>query len=194
MEQLVKSQLKPEEKKADKIKVIPNWAALEEIEPRGKQDNELLKKLDVSDKFIFLYAGNMGHPQDVESIINCAEKLKDHRDIRFLFIGGGVKRKWIETEIAEKHLTNVLLLESMPREEQTLFLNACDVGFVSLVSKMFGVAMPSRTYNLLAAGKPILALTESGTEVERMIVGKQCRLGCADGKSRFAFRENSGNL
>lgn len=169
MEELVKSQLRPEKKQANKIAVIPNWAALEEIEPRRKQENKLLKKLNVSDKFIFLYAGNMGHPQDVESIIKCAEKLKNHREIRFLFIGSGVKRKWIETEIAENHLTNVLLLDPLPREDQTLFLNACDVGFVSLVSKMFGVAMPSRTYNLLAAGKPILALTETDSEVERVI-------------------------
>lgn len=169
MEMLVKSQLKPENKQANKIAVIPNWAALEEIEPCSKQENKLLKKLNITDKFIFLYAGNMGHPQDVESIIKCAEKLKDHPDIRFLFIGSGVKRKWIETEIAENRLTNVVLLDPMPREDQTLFLSACDVGFVSLVSKMFGVAMPSRTYNLLAAGKPILALTETDSEVERVI-------------------------
>ena len=169
MQELVKSQLKPGKIQENKIAVIPNWAALEEIEPRQKKENKLLKKLNVSDKFIFLYAGNMGHPQDVESIIKCAEKLRDHSDIRFLFIGNGVKRKWIENEITENHLTNVLLLDPLPREEQTLFLNACDVGFVSLVSKMFGVAMPSRTYNLLAAGKPILALTETNSEVERVI-------------------------
>ena len=76
-----------------------------------KQENDLLKKLGLQDKFIFLYAGNMGHPQDVESIIECAEKLKDHPEIRFLFIGNGVKRKWIENEISQKKLSNVILLD-----------------------------------------------------------------------------------
>ncbi len=102
----------------------------------------------------------MGHPQDVESIVECAGKLKSHKDIRFIFIGSGVKRKWLENEISKNDLKNVVLLDPMPREEQTTFLNACDVGFVSLVGGMYGVAMPSRTYNFLAAGKPILALTE----------------------------------
>ncbi len=169
MKELVGGQMKASDNANGKIKVISNWAALEEIEPRPKAENELLMKLGLSDKFIFLYAGNMGHPQDVESIIDCAEKLLTHPEIRFLFIGNGVKRKWIENEIAQKKLSNVILLDPLPREQQTLFLNACDVGFVSLVNKMFGVAMPSRTYNFLAAGKPILALTETDSEIDRII-------------------------
>lgn len=154
----------------NKIEYIPNWAALEEIEPQPKNENKLLKELGITDKFVFLYAGNMGHPQDVESIIATAGKLKAQDEIRFVFIGNGVKRKWIENEVKEKELTNVILLDPQPRENQTAFLNACDVGFVSLVDKMFGVAMPSRTYNFLAAGKPILALTEKGSEIERVIL------------------------
>ncbi len=169
MEDVVRAQLNEKVIPDKKIAVIPNWAALEEIEPRPKTENELLKQLGITDKFVFLYAGNMGHPQDVESIIECAGKLKDHEEIRFIFIGDGVKRKWVEAEIEKNDLTNVFLLDPLPREKQTDFLNACDVGFVSLVRQMYGVAMPSRTYNFLAAGKPILALTEKKSEVERII-------------------------
>lgn len=169
MGELVLSQIKKDYVKEKKIEVIPNWASLEEIEPRPKSENKILEKLGILDKFVFLYAGNMGHPQDVESIVRCAEMLKEHKDIRFIFIGGGVKRKWVESEIEKKKLQNVFLLDPLPREQQTLFLNACDVGLVSLVNRMYGVAMPSRTYNFLAAGKPILALTEDNSEVERVI-------------------------
>jgi glycosyltransferase involved in cell wall biosynthesis len=52
----------------------------------------------------------------------------------------------------------------MPREEQSVFLNACDVGLISLVEGMYGAAVPSRTYNFLAAGKPILSLLDDGSE------------------------------
>ncbi len=69
----------------------------------------------------------------------------------------------------ENSLNNVTILPSRPRSEQKLFLNACDVGLVSLIKNMRGVAMPSRTYNFLAAGKPILALTEENSEVARVI-------------------------
>ncbi len=99
----------------------------------------------------------------------CVKQLKSDDKFHFLFIGSGVKRKWLEKEIRENQLTNVTLLEPRPRAEQNIFLNACDVGLVPLIEKMRGVAMPSRTYNILAAGKPVLALTEKGSEVARVI-------------------------
>jgi colanic acid biosynthesis glycosyl transferase WcaI len=170
MEELVAAQTQPRAGTVNNVVTIANWAALEEVEPRPKEENELLKKLGISDKFVFLYAGNKSHPQDVESIIECARRLKDHEKIRFVFIGGGIKRKLIESEIRDNQLRNVYLLDPLPREQQTLFLNACDVGLVSLVRNMYGLAVPSRTYNFLAAGKPILALTEKNSEVERVIL------------------------
>lgn len=153
----------------DKISVIQNWAALEEVEPLPKNENPLLAELGLLNKFVFLYAGNMGHPQDLETIIVCAEKLKTDERFHFLFIGSGVKRKWLESVVAEKRLNNVTIIAPRPRNEQKIFLNACDIGLVPLVNKMRGVAMPSRTYNFLAAGKPIIALTEDGSEVALVI-------------------------
>ncbi len=167
MRELVNRQLTEVDKPP--IEVIQNWASLEEIEPTERSDNELLQNLNLLDKFVFLYAGNMGHPQDIESIIECAKKLKNDERFHFLFIGSGVKRKWLEREVSCGELENVTVLDPKPRSEQKLFLNACDVGFVSLVNKMRGVAMPSRTYNILAAGKPVLALTEDNSEVVKVI-------------------------
>jgi len=153
----------------NKISVIQNWAALEEVEPLPRNENSLLKELGLSEKFVFLYAGNMGHPQDLESVVECAKRLKDDDRFHFLFIGSGVKRKWLERETGERKMSNVTIIPPRPRSEQKTFLNACDVGLVPLVNKMFGVAMPSRTYNFLAAGKPILALTENNSEIVRVI-------------------------
>jgi glycosyltransferase involved in cell wall biosynthesis len=151
------------------IKTIPNWAELETVEPRERETNSLLRELNLSDKFVFLYAGNMGYPNDLESIVRCAEALENDLPVHFIFLGSGVKRNWLEKEIKEKSLTNVTILSPRPRSEQTEFLNACDVALVSLVKKMWGVSMPSRTYNILAAGKPILALTEESSELAQVV-------------------------
>jgi glycosyltransferase involved in cell wall biosynthesis len=169
MKELVKSQLSGGAERQTKIAVIQNWAALEEVEPQPRNENLLLKELNLAEKFVFLYAGNMGHPQDLESIVECAEKLKADDRFHFLFIGSGVKRKWLEREVGGKRLVNVTILAPRPRGEQTAFLNACDVGLVPLIKRMRGVAMPSRTYNFLAAGKPILALTDEESEVATVI-------------------------
>lgn len=161
------------EKKIEKFDVpveyIPNWAELEQVAPAERSENALLRELGVKDKFVFLYAGNMGHPNDLESLIVCAEKLLKNPAFHFIFLGAGAKRRWLEREVVRNNLTNVTLLAPRPRAEQTIFLNACDVAVVSLVEKMKGVSMPSRTYNILAVGKPILALTEENSEVARVV-------------------------
>lgn len=153
--------------------VIPNWAEVETVSPQPRAENKLLSDLGLSEKFVFLYAGNMGHPNDLETIISCAEKLKDTDHIHFIFLGSGVKEGWLRAVVNERELTNVTILKPQPRSEQIVFLNACDVALVSLVKNMRGVSMPSRTYNILAAGKPILALTDSGSEIAQVIEEEQ---------------------
>lgn len=151
------------------IEIIPNWAELEQVEPLPRAENPLIEELNWQEKLIFLYAGNMGYPNDIESIIECADALKNDDRFGFIFLGAGVKRKWLEKEVEARKLKNVRLLAPRPRSEQKIFLNACDIGIVSLVTKMRGVSMPSRTYNILAAGKPILALAENDSEIAKVI-------------------------
>jgi len=157
------------------LETIQNWAELESVRPFPREENELLRELGIDDQLVFLYAGNMGYPNDLESLVECAARLRQDDRFRFVFLGTGVKRKWLERAVEEKALDNVILLDPRPRGEQNVFLNACDVGIVTLVRKMWGVSMPSRTYNILAAGKPILALTEEGSEIERVV--KEERVG-----------------
>lgn len=167
------------------IAVIQNWAELETVEPASRRDNALLKELELENKFVFLYAGNMGHPNDIETIVECAGRLRDKSDIHFIFLGTGVKEGFLRRSVEEMRLSNITILAPKPRSEQIVFLNACDVGIVSLVKKMRGVSMPSRTYNILAAGKPMLALTEDGSELALVIdedkVGWHIPAGDADG-------------
>jgi colanic acid biosynthesis glycosyl transferase WcaI len=155
------------------IVTIPNWAELESVSPAPRSDNPLLRELDIEDKLVFLYAGNLGYPNDLESIIEVAHRLRDRDDVHFVFLGAGAKRKWLASSAEELALDNVTLLDPRPRSEQKIFLNACDVAVVSLVRQMVGVSMPSRTYNILAAGKPILALTETGSELARVVEEEQ---------------------
>ena len=166
------------------IVTIPNWAELESVSPEPRQNNPLLTELGIGDRFVFLYAGNMGHPNDLESIVECAEKLLSETRIHFVFLGTGVKRQWLIEQVKSRSLSNVTVLNPRPRGEQRVFLNACDVALVSLVEKMQGVSVPSRTYNILAAGKPIIALTEQNSELARLIeeeqVGWTVPPGCPD--------------
>ena len=155
------------------IVTIPNWAEVESVKPTARENNSLLKDLGLSNKLVFLFAGNLGHPIDLETLVEVAERLLPRSEIHLIFLGSGVKRRWLEDQVSERSLTNVTLLPERPRSEQQDFLNACDVGVVSLIKGMRGVAMPSKTYNIMAAGKPILALAEPDSEVSHMIADEQ---------------------
>jgi colanic acid biosynthesis glycosyl transferase WcaI len=153
------------DKQPERVVIATNWADLDMIEPRPRSDNALLQELDLSDKFVLLYAGNMGYPNDIEMIVETAVLLRENTDIHFLFIGSGAKRAFIQSAIEKRRLSNVTLLGPRPRHDQINFLNACDVALIALVSGMKGVSVPSRTYNTLASGTPIIAISEAQSEL-----------------------------
>jgi len=151
------------------VEVIPNWAETEYVRPTARKGNQLLHTLGIAEKLVILHAGNIGRPTDVETVIESLIELKDDERFHFVFIGSGAKRQKLEIAIHRYGLKNLTLLPPVPRADQIEFLNACDIGLVSLVEGMLGAAMPSKTYNLMAAGKPILALTDPGSELARVI-------------------------
>jgi colanic acid biosynthesis glycosyl transferase WcaI len=155
------------------IEYIPNWAEVEDVKPVPREQNSLIRELDIENKLIVLHAGNIGYPTDVETVIEVVKRLANDGRFHFLFIGAGVKHKLLQDAIDKFHLENLTLLEPRPRNEQVDFLNACDIGLVSLVPNMYGAAMPSKTYNIMAAGKPIVALTDSDSELARVIEENQ---------------------
>src|SRR5207245_636310 len=120
------------------IVTIPNWADLESIHPTPRDDNALLDELGISGKFVLMYAGNIGHPTDVETIVESAAKLAADERFHFVFIGDGAKKKWLVDRVSELELENVTILDYRPRDEQIVFLNACDVGLVALIKGMWG--------------------------------------------------------
>jgi glycosyltransferase involved in cell wall biosynthesis len=149
-----------------KIVVIRNWADVDQIVPFPREQNELLKQLGLLGKFVAQYAGNVGRVHGIETLLNTAIILQRvDADIHFLFIGSGAKKKWLETAIKENGLENVTILPNRPREDQQNFLNACNVAITAFVPGMTGVGVPSRMYNIFAAGKPIVAAVEEDSEL-----------------------------
>ncbi len=148
-----------------RIATISNWAELETVFPDHDCATKFRANHGLEDKFVILYAGNMGYPNDLETIVAAAETLKLERRVQFVFLGGGAKLRWLRQRVVTHSLSNVTILDAKPRSEQNEFLNGCDLGIVSLVDRMKGVSVPSRTYNLLAAGKPILGIVDPESEV-----------------------------
>jgi glycosyltransferase involved in cell wall biosynthesis len=152
-----------------RIVLISNWGDVDAVTPTPRADNKLLSKLGVADRFVVQYMGNMGRTHGVETVATAAMALRDRDDLYFLFVGWGGRKAWLEQTVREEKLENIAVLPGCPPEELSDHLNACDVSVVAFVKGMAGVSVPSRMYNVMAAGKPILAVCDPESELARVV-------------------------
>lgn len=143
------------------ILLIPNWADVDVVFPLKKEETNLIKQIDAY-PITFQFAGNLGHTQGLDNIVAAISQIKSD-DIRFLFIGGGAKCKMLSD--LSKHQDNVISLGFQDRSTQNDFLNCCDIGIVTLSDGMYGLGVPSKSYNIMATGKPILYVGNSTSEI-----------------------------
>jgi glycosyltransferase involved in cell wall biosynthesis len=159
------------------VVVIPNWSDADVITPMPKAENALLKKLNLTDKFVVHYSGNHGRTHDLFSMIEAAKLLEDEDDVHFLFIGEGSGKAEVVALAGELELENVTFCTFVDRAELNTSLNAADVSVVAFKKGMAGISVPSRLYNLMAAGKPILGVVDDNSEVADVI--REAKLGVA---------------
>jgi glycosyltransferase involved in cell wall biosynthesis len=153
----------------DRIVRIPNWADIDEVRPSALSGNSLLARLGLADKFVAQYSGNIGRTHGIEHLVEAAASLRSDRSIHFLFIGNGAKRTWLQQEVKARGLANISVLPYQPRDDLSVSLGACDVAIVSLGEGMSGVSVPSRMYNILASGKPIIAVADADSELATVV-------------------------
>jgi glycosyltransferase involved in cell wall biosynthesis len=157
------------------IAIIANWGDVDVIEPKPKAENTLLQQLSLTDKFVVHYSGNHGRTHDLLSLVEAAELLKGELDIHFLFIGEGSGKAEAVARVEMLGLSNVTFRSFVDRSELNTSLNASDVSVVAFKPGMAGISVPSRLYNLMAAGKPILAVVDGDSEVADVI--REAELG-----------------
>lgn len=157
---------------AHRVVIIPNWGDITAVKPLPREKNNLLLTLKLDGKFIIQYSGNMGRTHGLDDLLMTASHLKNEL-IHFLIIGSGAKRNLLEQTINQEGLDNISLLPRVPREKLNDSLNACDVAVISFVAGMAGISVPSRMYNIMAAGKPIIAVTEENSELALVIKEEQ---------------------
>jgi glycosyltransferase involved in cell wall biosynthesis len=155
------------------IKIIHNWGDVDTVFPKDKAKNRLLDELGLKDRFVISCAGNMGKAQAIETMFNAISMIKNNAEIHFVFVGSGAKRPWMEREIRTRKLHNVTLVDQRPRSDQANFLNACDLAMASLIPGMAGAGVPSRMYNVMAAGKPLIAIAEAESELSKVVWEEQ---------------------
>ena len=142
------------------IVVIENWA--------DKNSAEIYKSKQKDTPIEVLFAGNIGRCQGIEAFLNLI-KDGDVTDISFRFRGDGAVVPYLKEFIKNNSKLNIRYEGRYSRDEQFSILEQCDIGLVTLSDDMYGLGVPSKTYNIMAAGKPILFIGDNNSEIARVV-------------------------
>jgi glycosyltransferase involved in cell wall biosynthesis len=153
----------------DRVVIATNWGDSKAIVPQPLSDNMLLAKLNLRERFVAQYCGNIGRTHGIKDITEAAELLSAEPEFHFLLIGWGAKKQWALKQKQARKLENLTILAPLPSVEFCDGLNACSVAIISFSSGMAGISVPSRMYNVLAAGKPLLAVCDGDSELAAVV-------------------------
>jgi len=168
----------------DRIHVIPNWADDEEIVPVPPAENPLRREWQLEDKFVVGYSGNLGRAHEFETVLAAAERLRDDSRIVFVFIGGGKQFDELAKRVHVRKLDRTFRF--FPYQDRTVLkysLSAPDVHWVSLPPKVEGLIFPSKLYGIIAAGRPVIAVTAMEGELACLVREHDCGFAIAPGDS-----------
>ena len=171
----------PRFKDQGKLHIIPNFVDIElyhqisvqefnSLKVQGKWDEKLFPN---TDSIKLLYAGNIGHMQAWEPLIELADRTRD-LNVEYFVIGEGAQRGYVEEEIQKRGLDNLHLLPYQPRDLMPVILSYSDASFIFMAPGQDGDGFPSKVYTIMACERPMLILSGEKTPIINFLDGKGC--------------------
>jgi colanic acid biosynthesis glycosyl transferase WcaI len=157
-----------------RVRIIENWADDELIVPMSPCASLLREQLDLQDRFVVSYSGNLGRAHEHRTILEAAAQLAADPDIVFLMVGGGAKMTRLREEVASRRLRNFIFLPYRTREALSDSLGAADVHLVCLMPGLEEFVVPSKFYGVLAAARPVIYVGHPDGDLPRLIRETGC--------------------
>jgi putative colanic acid biosynthesis glycosyltransferase WcaI len=169
----MRARLEDKGAESERIFVIPNWVDTTRIVPAVK-DNKWARERGFVERFVVMHSGNIGHAQDLDSLVRSTTFLRDLEDLRVAIVGGGARHAALSELVERLEANAVEFLPYQPREMLSLSLSSADLHVVGLAHGLAGYVVPSRVYGILAVGRPVLVAAEEASETAQLIR----RVGC----------------
>lgn len=161
----------------ERLRLVPHWSVADgggRFEPEG---TDLWSELGLpEDAFVVQYSGNMGLWHDMDALVRAAAALRDEPRIRFVFVGGGLRKEAAAALAAELGADNIDWLPFRPESALADSLACCHLALVSQRAGLEGVAVPCKLYGILASGRGLLGMVPAGSETALVIAEEDCGL------------------
>ena len=150
-----------------KLHLLPNW---QKVMPLFEGDKIALReKYGFNNKFVIIFGGNIGLPQKLENILEVAKLYDKSDDVLFFIVGNGTEKKRIEELCIHMKLKNVVIKDSLPREDYQNIIAASNAGLISLSEDFTIPNIPSKSLSYFNAKIPIVAAIDNNTDYGKMI-------------------------
>lgn len=154
----------------DKIEIVYNWVDENAIIPLRREDNPIFDSLNISrNKFYIVYAGNLGHAQNIEVILKSAKELITFQDIQFIIFGGGAQEQYYKDMVRDMGLENVSFYPLQPYSMVSQVYSLSDASIVTCKKGLGKSAMPSKTWSIMSAERAVIANFDEGTDLQNII-------------------------
>jgi colanic acid biosynthesis glycosyl transferase WcaI len=167
---------------AGRIEVIPNWVDTAELAPQPRR-NTWSREQGVDDTFVVMHSGNVGHAQDLDTLVRAATFLRDLDRLQIMVIGFGARHGEL-TRLAQRLevTSTVRFLGYQPRDRLPLSLASGDLHYVGLARGLSGFVVPSRLYGILAVGRPVLVSADADSETVALVKQADCGIVVPPGR------------
>ena len=152
----------------EKVSVIYNWSYQDELFSKKEISSTIADMFD-KEKFNVVYAGNIGLFQNVDVVVDAAERLKDHKDIWFHIFGSGMYKEKLEKRANESGICNITFHPVQPHELAPSIYASASVNLIPLGKNQVRAALPSKTATCLACQQPIIFIIGSNSKFGRTV-------------------------
>jgi colanic acid biosynthesis glycosyl transferase WcaI len=149
-----------------KVRVVPNFVDTGRIAPADK-DNGYRREFGLHGKIVVMYAGNVGLSQSLDLVLAAGKALASDPEVVFVINGSGAARAVLQERA--RALPNVVFIDMQPAERLPEVLAAADIHLVPLKRGLARSSVPSKIYSILAAGRPLIASVDEGSEIARLV-------------------------
>ena len=174
----------------EKIVVVYNWVDQNAVVNVERENNKLFDKYNLDrSKFYIEYSGNIGLSQNMDMLLEVMEDLQDnYPDINLVLVGEGAYKAQVEKIVADKQLKNVVMLPFQPYEDISHVFSLGDVGLVISKPGTGAASVPSKTWSIMSASRPVLANFDEN-ELKDILAGNECGIFTKAG-DKEAFKQS----
>ena len=154
----------------ERMNICPNSIEIQDMRLTVHERENIRDRYDIpQDKKVFVYGGNLGKPQGIPFVIQCLSSQAENKDVYFIIVGDGTEYGKLETYFRETHPKNMRLMKRLPKNDFDRIIAACDVGMIFLDHQFTIPNFPSRLLAYMQAGLPVLACTDTNSDIGKVI-------------------------